>query len=120
MLVPFLSPVGMRCPAYCSGCDKPSPGKSLGAVLAECRKTYITKRVVRPTPINLQKAALQGGFFFCTLPGLHPGPYRGWLASTGAQEQTAHKAFSEFWVQRHAAFYGDFTGCTGKFPFFPL
>ncbi len=55
--LPFLSPVGMRCLPYCSGCDKPSPGKSLGAVLAECRKTYITKRVVRPTPINPQKAA---------------------------------------------------------------
>ena len=39
--------------------------------------------------------------FYGTLPGLHPGPYRCWLASAGAIRQTTHKAFSEFWVQRH-------------------
>ena len=31
-----------------------------------------------------------------------PGPYRCWLASTGAIRQAKHKTFSEFWVQRHA------------------
>ena len=36
-------------------------------------------------------------FLLCTWQGLHAGPYRCWLASTGAQEQTAHTAFSEFW-----------------------
>ena len=34
----FLSPVGMRPVPHCSGCDKPSPGKSLGAILAEFRR----------------------------------------------------------------------------------
>ena len=35
-LGPFLSPVGMRPVPHCSGCDKPSPGRSRFAVLAEC------------------------------------------------------------------------------------
>ena len=29
---PFLSPVGMLCWPFCSGCDKPSPGRGLFAV----------------------------------------------------------------------------------------
>ena len=35
--------------------------------------------------------------------GLHLVSCRCWLASTGAQEQTTHTAFSEFWVPRHWA-----------------
>ena len=37
-LGPFLSPVGMRPVPHCSGCDKPSPGRSRFAVLAEWRR----------------------------------------------------------------------------------
>ncbi len=37
-LGPFLSPVGMRPGPHCSGCDKPSPGRSRFAVLAEWRR----------------------------------------------------------------------------------
>ena len=34
-----------------------SPGRKLPPGGSDCRKTYITKKVVRPTPINPQKAA---------------------------------------------------------------
>ena len=50
----------------------------------------------------LPRWAIEPGPVVSTWQGLHAGPYRCWLASTGAQEQTAHTAFSEFWVQRHA------------------
>ena len=85
----------MRCPAYCSGCDKPSPGKSLGAVLGPVAgRPYCAAGGEPPlaggaaapsqTTKPKEKAPLRGSFFVCTLPGLHPGPYRCWLASTGA------------------------------------
>ena len=115
---PFLSPVGMRCSAYCSGCDKPSPGRGYHAILAKC--------IEKSSPVK-------GGFSFiiyngsgCYCPAQQRSGVRTSLVHTtslsvalgqdsraafpgcgepspGAQEQTAHTAFSEFWVQRHAA-----------------
>ena len=73
----------MRCPAYCSGCDKPSPGKSLGAVLGPVAgRPYCAPALGNRTK---PKAPLRGSFFVCTLPGSHPGPFRGWLASPEAR-----------------------------------
>ena len=48
---PKLAEGCMRCQARCSGCDKPSPGKGQGAILAEChRKGRLCEKGQRKSP----------------------------------------------------------------------
>ena len=47
----------LRILAPCAVFEKGKGRKPCASGLSDCRKTYITKRVVRPTPINPQKAA---------------------------------------------------------------
>ena len=71
-------------PAQCLGCHTALPAQCLGCHTA------------LPRPAT--KTSLSCG----TLLGLHQGPYRCWLASTGAPRTSSAYSLGEFWVQRHA------------------
>ena len=79
-------------------------GKEKAPLVAAWRRCHIRgdceAKQFQPAFIQLPSAAAQYGCpdtgptgLFCgTLPGLYNSPFRCWLASTGAQEQTAHTA----------------------------
>ena len=65
-LDPFLSPVGMRPGPHCSGCDKPSPGRSRFAVLAEWRRAECLRSHTLPGCMRCHSSVLQA---WRTTPG---------------------------------------------------
>ena len=75
----------------------------MAGAFSDCRKTYITKRVVRPTPINPQKAATCA-WIFALLKGGAPrwSGVRTAILSLLFCVQPARRG-SAVWERRHSA-----------------
>ena len=87
--------------------------RPLGRPAPDCRKTYITKRVVRPTPINPQKAATCAWLFallkgqVCA-KGVHTAPCKNskkWPKPLFRHAQAGRLGGRLFWRGRRWGFY---------------
>ena len=124
---PVVSRAAKKAP-LCKGSCRRTPTEGLTASLRSqavlpvpCRDGQAVLPVRCPDGHTaLPHRATEPGPVVSARQGLHTGPYRCWLASTGAQEQTAHTAFREFWLPRHWTFQSAFNMLyyfsVGKFP----
>ena len=96
-------------PAQCLGCHTalPRPATEPGRPNAERqRKAPLVQRgdsMAQSCRGDCEADCIREGVIYSTLPGLHYGTFRCWLASAGAPRNRNAYSLGEFWERRHAA-----------------